>query len=81
MLRKWIQHFDYETKILGATGLLILQQKGIKLTDSDLEIIEHLRKLNVPINYCSGCTVWGPAFSADLLSNRTIAQNWDFWDD
>ena len=47
LLRQWVQNFDYETKVLGATGLLVLEQKGIKLSDNDKKMIAHLKKLNI----------------------------------
>lgn len=72
-LRNWLKDYDYETKIMGATGLLILQARGAKLTDDDIETIEHLRQLNLPINYCSGCTEWNPVSSSRLLEKKIIA--------
>jgi len=77
-LIKWIQHFDYESKIMGATGLLILQKKGIQLNNSTLAIIVHLKKLNVPINQCFGCMSWDPASSQVLLDKEIIEFTKDF---
>jgi hypothetical protein len=77
-LRKWLQSPDYETKVLGATGLLILRQKKNRLTMEDMEITDHLKKPDMPINYCSGCTDWLPVSSVELLSNKQIAMYKNF---
>lgn len=72
-LRKWLQGYDYEKKALGAMGLLILRQKGFTLTTNDKLIIDHVRKLSLPINACGGCTDLDPVNSSILLNNKTIS--------
>ncbi|HWR32232.1 MAG TPA: hypothetical protein VN451_01800 [Chitinophagaceae bacterium] len=79
-LRNWICDNDYEKKIIGATGLLILERKGMTLNNDDVAKIEHLRNLNLPIMYCHGCTVWQPESSGDLLNEKSISYCISIWD-
>ena len=81
-LRNWIHDNDYEKKVTGATGLLILERKGMILTNDDIVKIEHLRNLDLPIRYCFGCTGWQPQSSRELLNEKSISyclKVWDFW--
>lgn len=71
-LKKWMTDFDYETKILGATGLLILQQQGIGIDSASLAIINHLKALALPINACMGCTFGDTIPSGSLLDDEWI---------
>ncbi len=71
-LKQWIRAFDYETKVIGAFGLLKLQKAGMQIGKEDQEIISRLRMYHYFINFCSGCTSWEPNPSSSLLSNYSI---------
>jgi hypothetical protein len=66
-LRMWLKNADYETKTIAATGLQALQMQKIILNMDDLLIIAHLKRLDIPINYCSGCTDWQPKRSSTII--------------
>lgn len=79
-LRNWVCDNDYEKKVTGATGLLILERKGMTLNNDDVGKIEHLRDLNLPIRYCLGCTGWQPESSQVLLNEKSISFCLELWD-
>lgn len=68
-LRGYTRSANYELKILGLKGLQRLENTGIKLYNSDKELIKHLILADIPINFCLGCTFWEPMSSSTLLQN------------
>jgi hypothetical protein len=67
-LKAFIKQPNYELKIIGAVGLLSLESSsGICVEEKYTKIIRHLRLLNLPINFCLGCTEWEPMLSWYLI--------------
>lgn len=69
-LKALIQQPNYELKVIGAVGLLSLESRsGICIEEKYSQIIEHIRLLNIPINFCAGCTEWDPMPSWSLIDS------------
>lgn len=69
-LKALIQQPNYELKVIGAVGLLSLESRsGICIEEKYSQIIGHIRLLNIPINFCAGCTEWDPMPSWLLIDS------------
>lgn len=67
-LKAFIKQPNYELKVIGVIGLLLLERgSGICVEEKYNQIIKHLRLLKMPVNFCLGCTVWEPMPSWYLI--------------
>ena len=50
-----LRQINPELQAYGVLGLMKLKKKGIIISQEDIKIIEHLKKRNTEVYYCSGC--------------------------
>jgi hypothetical protein len=66
-IRAFLTSLNVEAQAYGLIGMLQLQKNGIKLSQSDLSILDHLTKQNSSVYTCMGCIVGEIVSINDLL--------------
>lgn len=58
-----------EFQSYGYSGLLALRENGVRINNADKVIIKKLNRIDVPINYCSGCIFGLKIYFKDIKPN------------